>query len=306
MNRTHDLTIALDTTLDRIGAGDGTAAIADLCDALRDCRAGCEPETWVQEVIPACRAHPINALVLQDPYTARAYHKPRGYAGDAVMLDYVYTEQPPAGTSPVGVAMFRATTSHPNGASVRGRRDLLAAKIDGTAAAHKNPRILSIACGHLREAQLSAAVAAGTVGEFVALDQDAESLAVVEAEQRGFGTLVVHAPITALIDGQLAFQPFHFVYAAGLLDYLSDRRAALLLEAMARMLAPEGRLLVANFTPDNHGRAYMECFMGWDLICRDEGQMADLARAVDRTILGKPDIYRDTFNNIVYLELVAA
>ena len=31
---------------------------------------------------------PIFALCQEDPYTRRAFEKPRGYAGDAVMLDF--------------------------------------------------------------------------------------------------------------------------------------------------------------------------------------------------------------------------
>jgi hypothetical protein len=44
---------------------------------------------WPQ-VAKYIQQHPINAVVLEDPYTARARNKPNGYAGDAVMLDYLY------------------------------------------------------------------------------------------------------------------------------------------------------------------------------------------------------------------------
>src|SRR5579872_2044960 len=37
-----------------------------------------------------CQSHPLSQIVLEDPYSRRAYEKPRGYAGDAVMLDYIY------------------------------------------------------------------------------------------------------------------------------------------------------------------------------------------------------------------------
>lgn len=57
-----------------------------------------------------CRAHPLHALVQQDPFTHRAASKPRGYAGDAVMMDYIYESRAPEGTSEVGRAVFAATT----------------------------------------------------------------------------------------------------------------------------------------------------------------------------------------------------
>ena len=60
------------------------------------------------------------------------------------------------------------------------------------------PKILSAACGHLREAQLSQAVKDKRICEYVGLDQDEASLEVVHAEQQAhsvsgqrFGQIVV-------------------------------------------------------------------------------------------------------------------
>jgi hypothetical protein len=38
----------------------------------------------------ACQGHPLHKIALEAPFTERAFSKPRGYAGDAVMLDYIY------------------------------------------------------------------------------------------------------------------------------------------------------------------------------------------------------------------------
>jgi hypothetical protein len=38
-----------------------------------------------------CLRHPIAALLHQDPLTWRTFHKPKGYAGDATMLDLAAT-----------------------------------------------------------------------------------------------------------------------------------------------------------------------------------------------------------------------
>lgn len=37
-------------------------------------------------------SHPVRKVVHQDPITFRSFSKPRGYAGDAVLLDYLYGE----------------------------------------------------------------------------------------------------------------------------------------------------------------------------------------------------------------------
>ncbi|HEX6984701.1 MAG TPA: hypothetical protein VF170_04960, partial [Planctomycetaceae bacterium] len=42
-------------------------------------------DRW-RSAVATCRAHALHGLIQQDPFTSRAFTKPRGYAGDAVML----------------------------------------------------------------------------------------------------------------------------------------------------------------------------------------------------------------------------
>src|SRR5436189_182960 len=81
-----------------------------------------------------------------------------------------------AGASELGREIFRFTRTRPAPRAVCYRREHIAQLIDRTAAAVARPNILAIAAGHLREAELSAALADGLVGRLVALDADAESL----------------------------------------------------------------------------------------------------------------------------------
>ena len=66
-----------------------------------------------------CRGHLLQELVQQDAFTARAASKPRGYAGDAVMMDFIYRGTPPAGTTVLGADVFLATTCAGIGLSMR-------------------------------------------------------------------------------------------------------------------------------------------------------------------------------------------
>src|SRR5262249_11943579 len=152
--------------------------IGELRALCREAPAG----EWLGELAPACRRHPLHGLLLQDLYTRRAFERPRGYAGDAAMLDYIYSGDPPDGTTPLGGEVFRVTAGDSIAQSVVARRDLLAARIDTTAAWQERPVILSVGCGHLREAQVARAVRPGWGGTLYALDQDEASLAVVKRE----------------------------------------------------------------------------------------------------------------------------
>jgi SAM-dependent methyltransferase len=187
--------------------------------------------------------------------------------------------------------------------SARARRDLLAEEIDATARMGDRPRILSVACGHLREAQRSGALAAGRVGALYALDQDLASLAVVRAEQAARGVTAVHGTVRDLLRGSLRFAGVDLVYSAGLYDYLSDDVAAELTRVLFASLAPGGRLLVANFARGLAEQAYMEAFMDWHLIYRDEAEMERVAVRVPASEIAGRRAFRGDGEQILYLEL---
>ena len=44
--------------------------------------------------------HPLGELLHRDPFTRRGFDKPRGYAGDAVLIDYLYATAPPGQLEP--------------------------------------------------------------------------------------------------------------------------------------------------------------------------------------------------------------
>ena len=69
------------------------------------------------------------------------------------------------------------------------------------------------------------------------------------------------------------------VICAGLFDYLPAHDAAGLLKLLYESLAPQGRMLVFNFSTDNSSRAYMEWIGNWYLIYREPGELLELAQA---------------------------
>jgi extracellular factor (EF) 3-hydroxypalmitic acid methyl ester biosynthesis protein len=276
-----------------------TAPLSALWSEARGSGLGNDMRAW-------CQAHPLYSLLLADPFTERARRKPRGYAGDAVMMDFIYRAEPPADCDAAGAALFAASTRSSMSLSVCYRRDLLRGLIDETVALVPKARMLSVACGHARELRHSAALAPDFDGEFVALDQDARSCAEIERSHLGPKVRVVRGGVRQLLVARSGVSEslghFDFIYSAGLYDYLDDTTALRLSRQLLRMLRPGGRLLLANFLPNGSARAYMELFMDWPLVLRSEQDMEDHAQALGATTTG---LSVDPYRNVVYLTLQA-
>ena len=276
-----------------------------LMDRLSDLRKEVGPEEWEALLHAELVHHPIGRIIWQDPFTSHSYRKPRGYPGDAMLLDYIYGYQPPPpDTTSIGQTILQFNRDRQAPRSVRSRAQVLAEMIDRTAEEFISPRILSIACGHLREAGKSQAVMSGRIGEFLALDQDAESLAQVRRAFGDKGVKTVESSIRGILTGKVTFNDLHFVYAAGLYDYLAERVASRLTRLMFDMLVPGGRLLVANFTPRLADIGYIESYMGWKLIYREPEQMTALARDIASSEWHSHRLFWDEHESIIFLEII--
>ena len=279
--------------------------IHDITTRLASVKRQVSEKHWFEVIAPMCRAHKAAGLVAEDPYTARALAKPRGFAGDAAMLDFIYTGHAPEGTSETGQRLLKATTRSSSGLSVIDRRDRLAAALRTVATERNEARVLAIACGHLREAQELTPDERSNLAEIIALDQDALAIELVKREHPVAQTTAIQANVRDLIAGRLSFQDLDLVYAAGLFDYLSDGVCVRLLGRMIDLLAPGGRLLVGNFSPVNWGRAYMDTFMDWRLIYRTPADLRSLSRQASKGRSVRVEkVYTDDHENIAYLELV--
>ncbi len=103
---------------------------------------------------------------------------------------------------------------------------------------------------------------------------------------------------------KLRIDPAHLIYSAGLYDYLSDRIAAKLTSVLFEALHAGGSLLLANFTPVSYGRGYMEAFMDWDLVYRDEQKLRELAESLPAEDVARVECFEDPYKNVVYAEIV--
>jgi extracellular factor (EF) 3-hydroxypalmitic acid methyl ester biosynthesis protein len=299
------VTSALDQALDCDRPG---SAIDLLRHSLADARRACKyPDKWRSLVQRRVRTHPALHLAHEDPFVERCYSKPRGYPGDAVMLDFIYRDEANRTlverASRLGRAMHAVNSTTPAPRAVRNRCRLLADEIDGLCARNADAEVLSIACGHLREAGHSHAIRGGAFRRAVALDQDRESLAVVQRDYGSLGVETLEGCVKTVIARQRYLGGFDFVYAAGLYDYLNDRFGARLLLAMFEMLKPGGKLWIANFLPDIPDVGFMEALMDWWLIYRTPEQLRMLTARLPVEQMAEVRTFTETENNIVFLEV---
>lgn len=295
----------MDTAYEQISDGQVCDGMRLLHEGLNTVRRELPVEGWREVASGACRAHPIRELLHQDPFTLRSFEKPRGYAGDAELLDFLYGETGlPDSISELGRKVSAFMNEQPSARSVRARRALLSRELDALAERVERPRVLSIACGHLREAQRSRAVTEGRIAEYVAFDQDTESLAFVERTLPGRNIRTVRGSVRNLLAGQHELADFDFVYSAGLFDYLAPRTGACLAQRMFSMLRPGGRMWVANFCKDISESGYMESFMDWWLLLRDEAEVELFAEGLPAPEIASRRIFRDEIGKVIYLEVV--
>lgn len=301
----HGLVAGLDGLLKRFLADDVIAGMRDLRDLLRDVRSSVSQERWLSVADETVMRHPIAEFALGCPVTRRSNEKPRGYPGDAPLLDLIYgvgdalmTPHPATIAGQVHFYVVHSTACR----AVRWRRQIIAAEIAGAAAREPSgAAMLSVACGHLREIELLSPSTLDGIREFHALDQDADSLAEIERRYGHIRALkLVNGSVKSILRKRTRFDGLDFVYSAGLFDYLTPPIAMRLIEHMFGFLKPGGRLLVANFTPAVEDVGYMETFMGWRLIYRTKEELNQLFAGLPQTEIAGFNKFEDEKGAVAY------
>ena len=84
--------------------------------------------------VQAALRHQLRVLLHEDPFTRHAFLKPRGYPGDAALLDYIYAHDEgrplPPDTTDLGRAIHDYTIRSPASEGVRTRREFIANLLD--------------------------------------------------------------------------------------------------------------------------------------------------------------------------------
>jgi SAM-dependent methyltransferase len=222
----------------------------------------------------------------QSELLRRCLEKPRGYAGDYLMMEGV-CGRAPAARNALGSWLDSWFLGHfPPFIAVRNRRDMIASALVEEYARGAR-RILNVACGATPE--LAACIRKAPFDEIVLLDQDAEALAFAKSRLQGeegstrSRVECIASPVQPLMKSAQLLEPgqFDVVYSMGLYDYLSTSRGRALTANLWSVLRPGGLLIIGNFQGHHWARYVMEAVMDWFLVYRDEDDMLGLAARVD-------------------------
>ena len=285
--------------------GNSSENMQKLCDSLSRLRKTSTASEW-DSVKAVCQAHPLFKVIQEDPLSRRIYEKPRGYAGDARMMDLIYKTARPSGASDTGQRVYEFITDRNCARGARARKERLADLLHTTIREHEAPEILSVACGHMRETQLLSTKQLSRANRIVAFDQDEESLAEVSRSMRGCEALsIVPGSVRRLIAGRHELGSFDLIYSLGLYDYLEQPIARRLTQVLFDALNPGGRLVIANFLP-NDSSGFMEAFLDWDLIYRTKQEIMDIAVELNEGTISSKSYSGERTGTIGFLELTKA
>ncbi len=251
------------------------------------------------------REHPLFALLQDDPFIRHSFTRPRGYPGDAELLDYIYgagdSAEKVAAASEFGQLSYASMRNCIACRAVRYRAARIAERVQRGLRTIAGLRVFSLAAGHLCELQTVRWTR--TPDLVLAADQDPHSVAEIARRYAPENVDARLVSVKQAIQGDVGERDFHFVYAAGLYDYLPDDVATLLTRRLLDLVAPGGTLLVPNFAPDCTGAAFMEYGMDWHLVYRDEAALEAMVAAVTRPGEVEVALSRDPSDQIAFVEL---
>lgn len=252
------------------------------------------------EVPPA----PSNVL----PFPNRQLPSPSLRCGNALLLDYLYgVESEALRELPESRVrqLFEFATSAQAARALRCRRRMLARALDETCqSAGRGARLLCIAGGHFREAELAHELRHGRFGEMLVLDDDSARLETVRKSYGALGVTTRQGSLEQLLAGEAELRNFDLVYSAAVTELLDDRRCERLVHRLFQAVRPGGRLLLANFRPGVTAVAFLEGLLDWRPRYRHDAQMLGLLDGVDYNEIASARVFHDIGQRIVFLEAV--
>ncbi len=227
---------------------------------------------------------------MRSRFAQRAYFKPKGYAGDFLMMEAIYANRP-EGDGDLGILIDKYCLDTPPARAVRERRRLLGEllKKEATgrleAETRNKIKIMNLACGSNRELfDFLANFHATDKVEAICIDADKDALTYtaenVDVFKHEAKIMLMQENVIKWSLGRSKhdFEQQDIIYSAGLTDYLDDRLFIALVKRAREYLRPGGVLVLSNFSVHNPNKAWMDHILQWKLIHRDEQDLKRLFR----------------------------
>ena len=226
------------------------------------------------------------------PYNKRVYDKPLGYAGDYVMMIYLY-EDGYEGDSTFAKLIHRYSMHVPAARANHNRKDFYKMYINNSFIRSKTPRITSIASGpaveiieFLNDSPFSNAA------KITCLDFEKKALEYVKkvvdemelTRRTKYKINYINANIINMLRKKyydVLDEDQDLIYSSGLIDYFNDHTALKMIEALFNKLKKNGILIVGNVSTGNQHRAFTEILGEWYINHRSEGDMLRLAEKIN-------------------------
>jgi len=218
-------------------------------------------------------------------YVERCYHKPKGYAGDFLMIEHVYNGVP-QGDGRIGELIDEFCINRPASNALCGRRALMTKQLQRLTAplAEKRERIaiMNLACGPNRELfDFLSTCEYSELIEALCVDIDSEALQYTNKNVNTFSHLAsIRLMSENVIKWSLGRVKHHIglqdvIYSVGLCDYLDDRLFKALINQCYNHLKPGGTLILGNYA-HHKDAVFMDRILRWELIYRSKEQLEQL------------------------------
>ena len=265
-------------------------------------------ELWKEVLLSWSQIQDWRYFLCQDPYTRWGYMKPRGFQGDARLMDFasrhpsVRSDLNRAGT--LGRKLYEVTTASPLYTALYVKARQFAKHLNEFAektAAHPGKlKIASFGCGHGRELEHLDLETLRSIEWFHAIDTDSCALEKIKKYGECFTLETIQEDV-------LHFQPqdsvnYDFAYATGALDHLSLRESEFLFRRMLESVRPGGEILIANMDAAIENLAYAEAVMDWWPHTKTGGDMQRIAGGLEGGLA--QNVHRYSQDGVHYLHAV--
>jgi extracellular factor (EF) 3-hydroxypalmitic acid methyl ester biosynthesis protein len=208
----------------------------------------------------------------------RTRWKPMGYAGDFLVIDWIYTQK----TAESGMGrkfdqlfhMYEATRA------VRNRKDyFIRTCAELSKRGEARVEVLDLGCGSCRDVlEAHRACNNGVQYYFHCVDHEPRAIEYAQTLLRG-----TEVESYVRLESRNVFslhteKRYDLVWSAGLFDYLNDRAAAMLIRKCWKFVKPGGLFVFGNFSPENPTRRGMELVSRWNLLHRSANQLIGICR----------------------------